>query len=89
MAEWDGQTERRQPLMEYQHAILDRLTKIEVEFSFQRSLMKDIARALSGNGKEGLLIRHDRVERVVQMMCWALGVTAAAVITMLVKQAMG
>ena len=89
MTAWDGLSERRMTPTHCQQEILDRLTKIEVEFALQRDMVKDIHSALRGGNGDGLLIRHDRVERVVQTMCWALGVTVAAVITMLVKQWMG
>ena len=87
-APWDG-IERRKAPLQCQQQILDRLTKIEVEFVLFRDLLKDIQCAVSGNGQDGLLIRHDRVERVVHTVCWALGVVYVAVIGMLVKRWIG
>ena len=86
---WDGQSERRMTPTRCQQEILDRLTKIEVEFVLVRDVLKDVQRAVRGNGGEGLLIRHDRVERTVNTICWALGVMYIAVIGMLVKRWMG
>ena len=85
---WDG-IEHRQAPSRCQVEILERLTKIEVEFAMQRGLLQEIRQALRGNGTEGLLIRHDRVERTMSAMVWVLAVTSVAVIGLLVKRVMG
>lgn len=85
---WEG-AERRLIPAHCQQEILDRLTKIEVEFSLQRELVKAIHRAIHGNGQDGLLIRHERVSQRINLICWAVGVVYVAVIGMLVKRWMG
>ena len=85
---WEG-AERRLIPAHCQQEILERLTKIEVEFSLQRELVKAIHRAIHGNGQDGLLIRHDRVERVVNTVCWAVGAAYVAILSLAVKRWLG
>ena len=86
--DWDGQ-ERRRVLQQCQTQILERLTKIEVETSLMRSLLKDIHVAIHGNGKDGLMIRHDRVEQKM-FLVWGLlvavgGLTFKAILEVVVR----
>ena len=87
--DWDGKEERRRVPHQCQTQILERLTKIEVETSLMRGLVKEIHTAIHGNGKDGLLVRHDRVEQTMKLMGWAVGVVYIAVIGMLIKRWMG
>lgn len=85
---WNGE-ERRKQSNHCQQQILDRLTEIEVEMRLMRPVLQKLDKALCGNGTKGLLIEHDRVQRSVNAICWALGVIYSAVILMVVKRWMG
>ena len=85
---WDGQ-ERRAAPFHCQTEVLERLTAIEVEGGLLRGLVKEIHAAIYGNSKDGLLVRHDRVEQVVKVGGWLLGGLYLAVIGMLVRRWIG
>lgn len=86
---WDGISERRLQSQKCQQDILDRLTRIEVEFALVRGVLKKIEGALNGNGREGLLISHDRIAQKVHGLFWALGVIFAALVMVGIKAWLG
>lgn len=80
---WDGQERRHLPVA-YQQEVLQRLTGIEFEIKGMRQELEDDRRLLRGNGREGLVVRHDRVEQFTKALIWAMGIVYVAVVGLLV-----
>ena len=57
-----------------------RCTSIEHHQQATSGILQKIDRAMHGNGNEGLVLRHDRVEQTVKTWSWAIG---AAWVTLL------
>jgi len=82
---WDG-VERRKISTYCQQEILAKLTSLEVELQLMRPVLKRMETVLVGNGRDGLVVEHDRLKQRVGLFSWALGVVYVALVSLLVKR---
>jgi hypothetical protein len=67
------------------HALLLKLTEVQLNLATQDRTLARLDSAVNGNGKPGLLLRVDRIERLAGVLLKTVGLLTAAAITGIVK----
>jgi hypothetical protein len=67
------------------HALLLKLTEVQLNLATQDRTLARLDSSVNGNGKPGLLLRVDRIERLAGVLLKTVGLLTAAAITGIVK----